>query len=61
MLGSDLIKKIVDSNLVDKEITVIGSMDDLSDVENSGEQIVDIQLVQDLEAGIIIINGSVDS
>lgn len=60
MLGSELIKKIVDNDLVDKDITIIGNLDDTSEVETESVQITGVELVQDIEAGIIIIDGHVE-
>jgi len=60
MLGSDLIKKIVDNNLVDKEILIIGTDNDSTDIEDEGAQIESVHLVDDLSTGIIVFEGSIE-
>ena len=60
MLGSDLIKAIVDKDLVDKEIIVIGNTNDVNDIEDEGSQIDSIQLVEDQGVGLIIIEGCIE-
>lgn len=60
MLGSDLIKAIVDKDLVDKEIIVIGESNDTSEIESEGSRINSIQLVEDQGVGLLVIDGSVE-
>ena len=60
MLGSDLIKAIVDKDLVDKEIVVIGNINDTDDIEGEGAQIDAIQLVEDQGVGLITIEGFIE-
>lgn len=60
MLGSDLIKAIVDKDLVDKEIVVIGNINDTDDIEGEGAQIDAIQLVEDQGVGLITIEGCIE-
>jgi len=60
MLGSDLIKAIVDKNLVDKEIVIIGNANETSEVEGEGAQIDSVHLVEDLGTGIIVFEGYIE-
>jgi len=60
MIGSDLIKAIVDKDLVDKEIIVIGNTNDVNDIEDEGSQIDSIQLVEDQGVGLITIEGCIE-
>ena len=60
MLGSDLIKQIVDKNLVDKEIVIIGSANDTNDVEGEAKQIESLQLIEDLDTGLLVFEGFIE-
>jgi len=60
MLGSDLIKAIVDKNLVDKEIVIIGNTNEFEDLETEGAQIDDVRLVEELGTGVIVFEGFIE-
>lgn len=60
MLGSDLIKQIVDKGLVDKEIMIIGNTNDTTDIEDEGAQIESIHSLTDQSTGVIVFAGTIE-
>ena len=56
----DLIKQIVDKDLLDKEIVILGITNDADDVENESSQIEGITSIEDLGVGVIIVEGYIE-
>ena len=60
MLGADIIKAIVDKDLVDKEIVVIGTANDADDIEGEGSQIEAIHLLEEQGTGVLTFEGYIE-